>query len=148
MLFFVATALLSVGDGVIRSFKFVSLRLNAYRKGFKLRTQYDVSEALAAYGVRLEFLAQDGPDGSLYRLGYDTTNSLKNTNSNNSLYVQGPFNCHLPMFLYEQKFVLGVKFDDNIINISARTEYYILTTIPEQACSGIYLPTNKSHYEQ
>lgn len=46
--FLVATALLSVSEGVIRSFKLDELRMSAYKKELKLRTQYDVGEALAA----------------------------------------------------------------------------------------------------
>lgn len=122
--------------------------MNAYRKGFKLKTQYDVGQALAAYGVQLEFLAKDGPESPLHRLGDDTSHHQKNINTNNSLYVQGPIGCHLPMFLDEHKFVLGAKFDGHITNIGARTGHYTLTTIPEQASIGVYLPVNMSHYEQ
>lgn len=46
----VATALLSVGDGIRRSMKPVSLAMQAHRKVFKSQIQYDVGEVLAAYG--------------------------------------------------------------------------------------------------
>lgn len=66
--YLVATALLSVGEGVVRSLKPDALAVNAGKKGFKASTQYDVGEALARFGLRLDFLVQDLPKKVMYLL--------------------------------------------------------------------------------
>lgn len=54
----IASALLSVGTGNIRSFNVDAIANQASKKGFKPHTQYDVGEALASFGVTFDLLVQ------------------------------------------------------------------------------------------
>lgn len=87
-------------------------------------------ETLTAYGVQLQFMAQNNLEFPLYRVHNPQLN-FNTENANISWYVQGPIDYPFQWHLWDRKFVVEARFDDTITNIGARAGHYTLTTIPE-----------------
>ena len=139
--FLVASALASVGDGMLRSLTANSIGTQVFRKGFKPQVQYDVGDALASLKLPIDLLEPSVSDKE------QQLAARAGRHSNGPLYVQQMVpTLRLPQTIGAHRFILGARFSGRIGKHGATSGHYSLSPDPAECTTGVYLPAGQTEY--
>lgn len=146
----VVSALLDVADGGHRSYNVNTLARLALRKGFKNGQQYDVGETLANFHRELDFIMDDPKTGKTTIV---PRNDLDPSSPSQVWFVQAEEGKGMPLKLFSHVFRLGARYTGKVVvhkngMKSGLSGHYEVTTNPEEACFGVYLPSFMTTYDR